>query len=864
MSEHRTPIDPDAVRDAMPIEAIIGKYVTLAKDGHEYKACCPFHKERTPSFHVVPAKGFYHCFGCGAHGDGIDFVMQHHQVGFRDACAIISGENVAPLTTRRKREANTAPDVYAAYRPIVPVPDDAPAFAVGKRTVPLWNPKRDEDENLKKREPSYVPSNVHPYRTSDGALIGYVLRIEFGPREKITPQFMFCEMPDGGRRWCHHPFPTPRTLYGAELLAADPYTPALILEGEKKTDIARRRLTGALVAPFIPVSWVGGTGGVGHADFDAALFAGRQVYIWPDADAEGNKAAQRIAAILAACGCEVWIIDTSGLPHKFDAADLPDDEDMEAWIVHRARPFIQSPPADEIPHAEPHDDAYIPDHEPVGIDPVRHIERQPSRRDIESSIGAVTAATPGSEILRIADDIAAAHLNAVDVKTFSDRLAEQSGRSIKREVSARIKDSQRAIASRHREQVVSESDITKRYVFVKPLDRFWDRITANFLTDSAINKAHLRDAPLNADGGPIPPTAVLCGPNGGDVVDGINFWPGKPEIMHDSGFPELNTWRAPAYDAVEGDAGPFLDHVAYIMNLDDEATAYVLDYMAHMIQRPADKIRSTILIISPVQGNGKSLIAEMLGKIIGRRFAKAVTNEEIKSDFNEWIDGAQFIWVNELMSMGRQDMMNKLKEYITTDLCRINAKGIRPYSYVSRVNFMLFSNHKDAANIENHDRRYYIWFSDAEAHDPCYFADLWRWFDNGGAEALHHHLANRPISHFDRHAAAPMTDAKRETIRASGPDWRSFLQEAFDDNGRPFRHDLVNGLDVITWMSRETRHQITPQKLAAFLKDIGAEQIENVIIDGCRRRVWAIRRVNDHLAAGAAAASFSYKPIAEA
>jgi len=56
---------------------VIGRYVPLKKSGANHLACCPFHSEKTPSFTVSPAKQFYHCFGCGAHGNAISFLMEY-------------------------------------------------------------------------------------------------------------------------------------------------------------------------------------------------------------------------------------------------------------------------------------------------------------------------------------------------------------------------------------------------------------------------------------------------------------------------------------------------------------------------------------------------------------------------------------------------------------------------------------------------------------------------------------------------------------------------------------------------------------------------------------------------------------------
>ncbi|MBT8093947.1 MAG: DNA primase [Gammaproteobacteria bacterium] len=74
----------DLVARADIIE-VIGRRVQLKKAGREFKACCPFHDEKTPSFTVSPAKGFYHCFGCGAHGTAIGFLMEYDHMSFVEA-----------------------------------------------------------------------------------------------------------------------------------------------------------------------------------------------------------------------------------------------------------------------------------------------------------------------------------------------------------------------------------------------------------------------------------------------------------------------------------------------------------------------------------------------------------------------------------------------------------------------------------------------------------------------------------------------------------------------------------------------------------------------------------------------------------
>src|SRR6266481_5706375 len=74
------------------IVEIIDARVPLRKAGKDYKACCPFHDEKTASFTVSPAKQFYHCFGCGAHGTAIGFLMEYEHMSFPEAVEELAGK----------------------------------------------------------------------------------------------------------------------------------------------------------------------------------------------------------------------------------------------------------------------------------------------------------------------------------------------------------------------------------------------------------------------------------------------------------------------------------------------------------------------------------------------------------------------------------------------------------------------------------------------------------------------------------------------------------------------------------------------------------------------------------------------------
>ncbi len=82
----------DDLRARVGLAAMVGRRVKLLRAGREWKGCCPFHNEKTPSFYVNEDKGFYHCFGCGAHGDAIGFVMASDGLGFMEAVTALAAE----------------------------------------------------------------------------------------------------------------------------------------------------------------------------------------------------------------------------------------------------------------------------------------------------------------------------------------------------------------------------------------------------------------------------------------------------------------------------------------------------------------------------------------------------------------------------------------------------------------------------------------------------------------------------------------------------------------------------------------------------------------------------------------------------
>lgn len=105
----------DDLLDRTDIVELVGSRVQLKKSGKEFQACCPFHDEKTPSFYVSPEKQFYHCFGCGAHGTAIGFLMDHDRMGFVEAVEELA-QRAAVEVPREGAAAPRGPDNRPLYR----------------------------------------------------------------------------------------------------------------------------------------------------------------------------------------------------------------------------------------------------------------------------------------------------------------------------------------------------------------------------------------------------------------------------------------------------------------------------------------------------------------------------------------------------------------------------------------------------------------------------------------------------------------------------------------------------------------------------------------------------------------------------
>ena len=153
----------DELRARVSIADVVGAKVKLTKKGREYQGLCPFHNEKTPSFTVNESKGFYHCFGCGAHGDIIKFEMEANGLPFIDALQKLAhqaGLQMPQLSAKDKKEEDERKSLYEIMETACAFFERELRMPDGTSGLKYFTEKRGlSPETLKKFRLGFAPNN---------------------------------------------------------------------------------------------------------------------------------------------------------------------------------------------------------------------------------------------------------------------------------------------------------------------------------------------------------------------------------------------------------------------------------------------------------------------------------------------------------------------------------------------------------------------------------------------------------------------------------------------------------------------------------------------------------------------------------
>ncbi len=152
----------DEIRAKVPIADVVGARVKLTRKGREYTGLCPFHNEKTPSFTVNEAKGFYHCFGCGAHGDVIKFEMEAGGLPFMDAVTKLAnkaGLKVPQFSRENEEEAKHRSSWYEIMELAAGFFEKNLLLPAGREAFEYLDRRGFDDAIIKKFRLGFAPDN---------------------------------------------------------------------------------------------------------------------------------------------------------------------------------------------------------------------------------------------------------------------------------------------------------------------------------------------------------------------------------------------------------------------------------------------------------------------------------------------------------------------------------------------------------------------------------------------------------------------------------------------------------------------------------------------------------------------------------
>jgi hypothetical protein len=243
-----------------------------------------------------------------------------------------------------------------------------------------------------------------------------------------------------------------------------------------------------------------------------------------------------------------------------------------------------------------------------------------------------------------------------------------------------------------------------------------------------------------------------------------------------------NLYRGFSVEPVEGDTEPFLSFCKEVVcNGDESYYEYLIAWMAHLFQKPEEKI-GVAIIIRGLKGTGKGQYMNHLGSLLGNHYMAISNGEHLVGKFNAHLEKLLLLGVDEAFWSGDSKAEGILKNLVTEPRIMIERKGIDPMSLDSFVRVVMTTNNDYAVPASADERRWFVLdCANTYKGDFDYFAALQYHMDNGGREALLHYLLNYQIPEEIELRSAPATtglgDQKVHSLDPISQWWFHCLQE---------------------------------------------------------------------------------------
>lgn len=320
--------------------------------------------------------------------------------------------------------------------------------------------------------------------------------------------------------------------------------------------------------------------------------------------------------------------------------------------------------------------------------------------------------------------------------------------------------------------------------------------------------------------------AWLMWPGKSFKPDGIGFYP-KPEKCPASVF---NTYTASHVVPLPGSCELYLNHLKHVICAGDErAYHYLIQFMAHLLQKPDEKPTTAILLRS-VEGTGKGTMVKPLLAMVGAQGAHINGHHHITGQFNSVIANKLLIFADEV-DLSSSQVADKLKALISEPIVQLERKGLEPIAIPNYARLIFASNRDFVLKAGLKERRYLVLEPSAEyAQDQRYFSKLHQWLENGGTSFLMDYLLKLDISEFNPYKA-PTTSALMEQKLQAMPliyqyAYQNLSSEApFAGKARILSTDAIN--DFMHWCenhNHDVSYGSASSSVGKLFKEI-AEQV---------------------------------------
>lgn len=416
------------------------------------------------------------------------------------------------------------------------------------------------------------------------------------------------------------------------------------------------------------------------------------------------------------------------------------------------------------------------------------------------------------------------HCDGLDSKFFCDWVAEQGGprtspglrddlvaeytskinkltptEAYQNEAAKRVKEVEDKQAGREARALWHD-----RFAYIADDDAYFDKKTCSEISRKAFN-AIFRHIECKSTGEKPRrlEASVWYDENreamGGYALKGLTYAAGEDWMVHKDGLVYGNVWRDARPEVTgEGDAAPWLDHCRRLVP-DEQELEHIWNVMAYKLQHADVKINHAVLH-GGKGGCGKDTMwAPFIWSVCGphEKNKGLIDNDNLSSQWGYQLE-AEIVVLNELKepeAKDRRALANKLKPIIAAppEMLTINRKGLHPYQMINRLFMLAFTNEDMPITLDSDDRRWFCVWSDSAKMTPDEAQRIWRWYHNGGFEAVAGWLHARDVSAFNPQAIPPMTEYKQKLVYVGMSNAEGYVFHEIEAGHAPFNADIIAG-----------------------------------------------------------------------